>query len=188
MAAQRDSSGRFIAGSGGGGGGSSRPAAGDIGIVTDRDLGYNSFMGGILELSKLPAVFVGIRGGGDGDLLVIAASNEFGTADGHIPERSYLRSTVDEKRAGYEAALTRIVRDEVDGKSVARVGLERLGAKAVGDVQKKIAALREPPNAPSTIAKKGSSNPLIEDGRLRQSIEYEVRVGDVSRGPSRSGE
>lgn len=156
--------------------------------ITDRDLGYKSFLGGINALSKLPAVLVGVRGGGDGDLLVIAASNEFGTADGHIPERSYLRSTIDEQRGRYEAALTRITRDAVDGKQTTRLGLERLGAMAVGDVQRKIVALRDPPNAASTLAAKApKTNPLIDTGRLRQSIEYEVQSGDASRGPSRSG-
>ena len=50
-----------------------------------------------------------------------------------------------------------------------------LGEKVVADVQRKIVALKDPPNAPSTIAKKGSANPLIDTGRLRQSIDFEVR-------------
>lgn len=147
-------------------------------VITDRDLGYRGFLLGVENLSKLPAVFVGVRGGGDSELVIIAASNEFGAPSVNVPERSYLRSTVDEKRADYAAALTRIVRDEVDGKRVARLGLERLGAKAAGDVQRKIVALRDPPNAPSTIAAKGSSNPLIDTGRLRQSIDWVVRKGE----------
>ena len=52
--------------------------------------------------------------------------------------------------------------------------LEQLGAMAVGEVQKYVTELDTPPNAPSTIRQKGSSNPLINTGALRQSITYEV--------------
>jgi len=55
------------------------------------------------------------------------------------------------------------------------VGL--LGEKAVADVKNKIDAISEPPNAQSTIDKKrGSTNPLVDSGLLRQSVSWE-RVG-----------
>jgi len=35
-------------------------------------------------------------------------------------------------------------------------------------------ALDQPPNAPSTVARKrGSTNPLIDTGQLRRSIDWE---------------
>jgi len=154
--------------------------------VVDRDLGYSDLLAGIGKLSAEPAVFVGVReGAGDVDgtpLTLIAAANEFGTNDGHVPERSYLRSTIDEKRKQYQAALTKIITDAIDGRALPVRGLQRLGARAVADVQRKITALKDPPNAPSTVKKKGSDNPLIDTGRLRQSIDYDVRpVGGPKR-------
>ena len=49
-----------------------------------------------------------------------------------------------------------------------------LGLKAAVDVQEKVLDVKQPPNAPRTIARKGSANPLIDTGHLRQSITHEV--------------
>ena len=50
--------------------------------------------------------------------------------------------------------------------------LNQLGVLAVANVQQKIVEVHEPPNAKSTIQKKGSSNPLIDKGVIRQSVSY----------------
>lgn len=52
--------------------------------------------------------------------------------------------------------------------------MELVGAFAAGAVQQYMTDLKEPPNSDYTIAKKGSSNPLIEDGNLRASVTYKV--------------
>lgn len=52
--------------------------------------------------------------------------------------------------------------------------LEIVGQIAVGKVQQYMTDLQSPANAPSTIAKKGSSNPLIDTGALRQSVTYSI--------------
>ena len=49
-----------------------------------------------------------------------------------------------------------------------------LGELVKGEVQRRIAELKTPPNAPATIARKGSSNPLIDKGVLRASATYKV--------------
>ena len=123
------------------------------------------------------SVVVGVRGHRGQELIRYAAVNEFGSADGHIPERSYLRSTVDRNGAKYAQLLTEAVEHAVDLSPNAQYEkLAQLGAIAAGDVQLTITELRSPPNAPSTIRAKGSDNPLIDTGRLRQSIDYEVRT------------
>lgn len=53
--------------------------------------------------------------------------------------------------------------------------LELLGLRAVGDVQSRIADGIEPAISKATAARKGSTKPLIDTGRLRQSIDSEVR-------------
>jgi hypothetical protein len=155
--------------------------------VIDRDLGYSRIIRNLRDLGraaqsieKLPAVFVGVRADThavDGtQMALIAAANEFGTADGHVPERSYIRSTLDENREKYLDALSKATGRAVDkGPAVMRTELGKVGARVVADIQRKIVAIKEPPNAPSTIAAKGSANPLIDTGRLRQSIDWEVR-------------
>ncbi len=153
-----------------------------MGGVIDRDLGYRRILGNLLKLHRVPvAVFVGVRAnaGAEADgtsLALVAAVNEFGSDDGHVPERSFIRSTLDENRDDYFARVAVAVGKGIDeGLPVMRRELGRVGAKVVGDIQRKIKALRDPPNAPSTIAAKGSDNPLIDTGRLRQAMDFEVR-------------
>lgn len=52
--------------------------------------------------------------------------------------------------------------------------MEQVGAFAAGATQQYITDLRDPPNAPYTIEKKGSDNPLIDSGVLRSSVTYKV--------------
>lgn len=123
-------------------------------------------------------VQVGIIGSRSGsDLVTYARANEFGVP-GHIPERSFLRSTVREKRDRYGRLMSKAVADVLAGEPSVRA-FEKVGVRVVRDVRLKITRLRIPPNAASTIRRKGSSNPLIDTGRMRQSITYVFRRADV---------
>lgn len=109
------------------------------------------------------------------DLLVVAASNEFGTTDGRIPERSFLRAGILEKKnvikdfwkKGKAAKL-------LMGELPPEKALSLLGLQGQTIVQNKIRAIQDPPNAESTIARKESSNPLIDTGLMIQSVTYVV--------------
>lgn len=144
--------------------------------VIDRDRGYNAIMRALGLMPDSVTAYVGLRGADDSELVEHAAANEFGTQDGSIPERSFLRSTVAEHQAKYQKQLDKAVGDAVDGKAPLAKGLGLLGERAKRDVQRKIRDLKEPPNAALTIALKGSSNPLIDTGRMRQSIDYVIEV------------
>lgn len=52
--------------------------------------------------------------------------------------------------------------------------MEQVGAIAAGATQQCVIDLREPPNAKSTIDKKGSDNPLIDTGSMLQSITWKT--------------
>ena len=52
--------------------------------------------------------------------------------------------------------------------------LDTAGSVAAGIVKQQITDLRSPPNAQSTIERKGSSNPLIDTGLMRQTVTYKV--------------
>lgn len=118
--------------------------------------------------------------GGQASYVMIASVHEFGAIIDNgkgiitIPERSFIRSTFDEKQGEWLSFLRQQIKLVCDFRVEPRVALERLGAKMVADIQKKIRNLQSPPNAPSTIAAKGSSNPLIDTGGLRQRIAYKV--------------
>ena len=53
-------------------------------------------------------------------------------------------------------------------------GANLVGAYAADVIQQRIVDLKEPPNSPITIALKGSSNPLVDTGHMRQSVTWEV--------------
>ena len=105
----------------------------------------------------------------------VAAWNEFGTKrDGeqHVPERPFFRQAIAEMKDG----LVNILKAGIDPKEgvVDRQLANRLGAYAQGQVQKSITKLDAPPNAPATVAAKGSSNPLIDEGTMRQAVTWKV--------------
>ena len=107
------------------------------------------------------------------DLLDVAHDNEFGTSK--IPERPFLRAGVRSNVRRIKSVATEAVKAVNAGEIGIEDASELVGQEAEAGVKEYITALSSPPNAPSTIRKKGSSNPLIDTGLLRQSINYEVR-------------
>lgn len=108
----------------------------------------------------------------------VGAWNEYGTE--RIPERSFIRSTIDENNKSYQASLRRIVKKILSGDQNGHKMMGRLGMKIQNQVQAKIVSIQEPPNAESTIKRKKSSKPLVDSGQLSQSIKWEyLNVGDV---------
>lgn len=147
------------------------------GGVTDTDRGFSNIMRALNDLAGEPiSVLVGVSGTKNSDMVIIAASNEFGTEDGHIPERSFVRSTVDDGASEIADDLEAVIDAVLDGSDIdTRLGL--VGEKWVGKIKQKIRDIDTPPNAPSTIARKGSDNPLIDGGRLRNSITWQIERG-----------
>lgn len=91
-----------------------------------------------------------------------------------IPARSYIRSTVDERETQYKNLTKQLLGRVIDGNLEKHGALELLGMRVEADIKRKLTTLRTPPNAPSTIRRKGSDNPLIDKGHLRNSIRYVV--------------
>ena len=137
--------------------------------VTDTDLGYRALLASFPSLRRVQ-VLVGILD--DPELAPIAAFNEFGTDT--IPERSFLRSTVDENRTKYGTAMGAAIVDVLVRGQTVEQAFGGLGELVQFDIQDKIEAIDHPRNAPSTIAKKGFDDPLIETGILHDSIDFEV--------------
>jgi len=109
----------------------------------------------------------------DGPLTIadVATFNEFGTVN--APARSFIRSTFDENQnyVSYVERKASLLTKGVPARTILKI----IGTKIKQDVVAKINNLRVPPNAASTIARKKSSNPLIENGRLKQSISYRIK-------------
>ena len=145
--------------------------------ITDKDTGYGNFLAQFQAMHGF-AVTVGIhqeddyQPGTGASVLEYATFNEFGTST--IPARPFLTSTADEQKEAWAKLSGKLMGRVVEGKIMPRTAMELLGIKAQSDVRRKITTLREPPNTAATIARKGSSNPLIDTGTMRQLITYNV--------------
>ena len=133
-----------------------------------------------LGFKDIGGVKVGVLGSQDSELILIAATNEFGTTiagknnNVTIPERNFIRSTFDENVDKLMKLAERLYDKILGGKLTPEAALKLWGNFLVGLIQEKIVSLKSPVNAKSTIKKKGSENPLIDTGRLRQSISFEL--------------
>lgn len=144
--------------------------------LIDRDKGWKRIRGEMTELSRLK-ITVGIQSGSnssDGEPLVDrAAANEFGTDT--IPERSFMRASFDESQAKLLELSKKLWSSTLRGQRNAMQSAHLLGQEHEGQIKEKITSLKDPPNAQSTVAQKGSSNPLIDSGEMRRSVRYEVK-------------
>lgn len=106
---------------------------------------------------------------------------ELGVTQAHnitIPARPWLEPGV--ASATPEVLLT-IQDGMTEGKSMDQI-LEAVGVVAAAAVKVYMTDLKTPPNAASTIRNKGSSNPLIDSGAMRQSVTHKVAIGPASEG------
>lgn len=104
----------------------------------------------------------------------IGAYNQFGTSN--IPPRPFLDIGVMSGVDDYEQALNEREHENLED------ALKTIGVFAQGAVRQYMTDLQSPPNAESTIKKKGSSNPLIDTGELRSSIKWVVSKQTVTEG------
>lgn len=108
----------------------------------------------------------------------LGAIHEFGAPSVGIPERSFIRSTFEERKPEY----LEILRKRLPDVYAQRLNIERLlnllGAKAAADIKKRVTAGDSipPPNAPATVAQKGSDRTLVDTGRMVGAISYAVVI------------
>ncbi len=131
------------------------------------------------KMAKAPYVAVGIlqdEAVADRFSMVdLAMVHEFGSKDGHIPQRSFIRSTCDSKRNEH-IKLSDILQSKIlEGKLDIRQALGQLGEVVEKDMVQTINQGLSTSLQPATIKRKGSSKPLIDTGRLKGSIKHEIR-------------
>lgn len=96
----------------------------------------------------------------------VAAFNEFG--GGHTPPRPFMRTLVQNHRKIWR----KILQDELPKEDDAHTALATLAEYMVDDLKDYIKIWTYPPNAPSTIAKKGFNDPLVDTGRMMDSVDW----------------
>lgn len=101
----------------------------------------------------------------------VARWAEFGIGQ---PQRRWLGGWIDENQAALLERVRIESRAVIAGDRTKPEALARLGLWIQGGIQQRIANGIEPPNAESTVERKGSSTPLIDKGQLRSSIANRV--------------
>jgi hypothetical protein len=102
-------------------------------------------------------------------VIAVGAIHEFGSPEMNIPERSYLRTTLNENRKTYVKFLNKVAKKIVSGEIDMEKALGLMGLKAQSDIRQKITDIKEPP-----LVIRIGGNPLVDTGHLRQSINYQI--------------
>lgn len=107
----------------------------------------------------------------------VAVFNEYGTST--APARPFMRTTIDAQMRNIgdvEAAGYGLV---IDGVLTSEDLYKTIGENLVRRIQETIKSNVPPPNAPSTIERKGSSNTLRDTDTLHDVITYRVTPSGV---------
>lgn len=103
----------------------------------------------------------------------IAFWNEFGTINS--PERPFIRTMVERKSPRWGVSLGNILRaNHYDAEK----SLALMGEGIKGQLVRSIMDWSEPPNAPSTVDRKGFNKPLVHTALMARSVDYQVVSGD----------
>ena len=147
-----------------------------MGSTKDTDRGWRRIKRQLKELGRV-AVEVGVHvDAGNSDdgtpIALYAAANEYGTR--RIPERSFMRSTFDESQTEVKRLCDRLVNGITQGKLGVDQSAGLLGEHYAGLIKDKILSNIPPPNKPVTVALKGSSKTLVDNGFLLNSIRWKI--------------
>jgi hypothetical protein len=118
----------------------------------------------------------------------VAFWNEYGNHPSNrktpTPQRAFLRTSFDSNKAFYDAEIIRMTKAIQSGQSQVKKSLESLGfkmrTKIVETIDKAISWAK--PLRPATVQAKakgslrGPNQPLIDSGKLRSSIDFEVNI------------
>lgn len=99
----------------------------------------------------------------------VAFWNEYGTTIS--PARPFFRRMIASESPGWGAKLAGAAKfTNYDGVRA----MSLLGEDIAGALQQSIATWQDPPNAKSTVERKGFNKPLIETSHMQNSVGYQV--------------
>lgn len=145
--------------------------------VIDRDLGWSDLVREARMLDGLEVSAGILENSGNyakGQSLVdVAIWNEYGTS--RIPSRPFIRISSDDNRKAWGKLAENCAGKVLNGSMGARSAGDTVGQQMVKDIKKVFGDKSKlAPNAPSTIKRKGHDKPLIDTGKLRDSVNYRV--------------
>lgn len=152
--------------------------------VTVKDQGWRAMLARAREIAGGRGVRVGILADEPKrsrepetsglSLVEVALIHEFGAPAAGIPQRSFLRATIDEHAPDIRRLILAVAARALDGAITPAQALDQIGSKVAGWVQTRIDQGIAPPLKPETIARKGSSKPLVNVGQIKAAITWKV--------------
>ena len=134
-----------------------------------------------LELLAQSSIDVGIpkeeSGQKDGETIYladIANVNNFGSYSRNIPARPFGTTTVTRYQEQIKKIIQVQMNDILEKNKDVKKGFDAIGAVCAGYMKKNLTDGEWKANAQYTIDKKGSDQPLIDTGQMRQSITWRV--------------
>lgn len=112
-------------------------------------------------------------------VVLVAAVNTFGSSSRGIPSRPFMQQSAEPAVVATAPVAAAMVKAVNRGKATIEDALKEMGPYAQGAFQTTITDYPWLPNAPSTIAAKGSAKPLIDTSLMRGSITWIVRKPDA---------
>ena len=106
-------------------------------------------------------------------VIQVAIWNNYGTR--RIPPRPFFDLGAIRIQRELHLIADADIRLCLQGKLDATTMMNQWGVKSKGIIQEQILNTSSPPDAPRTIAKKGSAHPLIDTGHMMQSVTYVIR-------------
>lgn len=100
--------------------------------------------------------------------------HELGAPNANIPARAPLRTTFEQKLDELKGMQLKLAKALLNDKMDVQRAFNILGAWGASAIKATIKAGLPPPLAASTIARKGSSVPLIDTGQLINSVTWAV--------------
>lgn len=134
----------------------------------------------IKKLGSKARVQVGVLGDagmhhGGISMVELAAIHEYGSPAAHIPARSFIRSAFRDRKQEFAKQLEKVAKAVLSNKMDPATALGRLGLWGANAVKRQITGKNiPPPLKPATIARKGSSKPLVDTGQLVGAISWKV--------------
>jgi hypothetical protein len=145
-------------------------------IETDR--GLKNILRELKALKGLSVKVGVVKGAGKGKNGVLiaryAAWNEFGTSDGRIPPRHFIRGWIDNNREQIGKAIEKLCGLMEDGKIDAMSAVNQLGEYGQSGVKLYIRDGGFIPNSAAVKRRKKGGRPLIDTSALRGSVGYQV--------------
>ena len=142
---------------------------GNVITVTRKKRNYNTHLlkQGVVRVGFFPQS----RYDGGKSVAEVARYNEFGLG---VPARPFMRPAVFEHKADLTNNLHKRYRQAIRDNQDTMMVLENFGKDVAGLIREQIANTYEPPNAPSTIKRKGANTPLRDTRLMLNSVRYQA--------------